>query len=234
MFEFEPIRERTNIIFAHVPKCAGTSLVGHLWGTRPRVRNINYQRVEQEFAAWLASKPAGQFVYGHLRSSDLARLESSGIDYRLITFVRHPVERLRSWYRYDASPQSPIQADFVRRNPDFEAWALSRRPNMMMDFLVGEVESAAEYVKKVEARFDFVGVAEYFEPCTRHLLAQLGREYRPQPRRNVSAPAPGYDVKVGPALFAELAEKNELDVKAYQKIKQKWESKLSLLTATDA
>ena len=104
----------------------------------------------------------------------------------------------------------------------------------MMDFLVGEVESAAEYVEKVEARFDFVGVAEYFEPCTRQLLAHLGREYQPQPRRKVSAPATGYDVKVGPALFAELAEKNKLDVKAYQKIKQKWELQLSLSTATDA
>ena len=59
MFEFEPIREKTNIIFAHVPKCAGTSLVGYLWGTRPRVRNINYQRVSQEFAGWLQDTGRG-------------------------------------------------------------------------------------------------------------------------------------------------------------------------------
>ncbi len=93
------------VYFAHVPKCAGTSIEGYLTGRFGKMgRNFldseHMQRTARE--RWSRSSPQ------HIDAESLSRLFRPGFFDAMFTMVRHPVIRLRSVYLYQRDLEEAI------------------------------------------------------------------------------------------------------------------------------
>lgn len=203
-------------MYCHLPKCAGTTVVEHL-STLRQAYSIQYNNVEASFQNYLGTPNNGKFVYGHFRHQQMEALEDSGRQYKMFTFLRDPIERLVSAYRYTVY-QGPNASKYRQKWPTFEAYAEWYPANDVAAWLIGGAESVDEYIEKLEARFDFIGVQEHFDKSMARLMRLLGSEYRPGPRRNVTQ-AP--EVSTYPDLRAYLYEKHRLDVEAWREVTKK-------------
>lgn len=220
---FEPMNQHTNLIFAHVPKCAGSSVVATLRESRGNTFAVKWGRIDETWNQFLGSNRTNHFVFGHLRNRHLEQLSPFITDYRLITFLRHPVDRLVSVYRYNASPASPNYQEFIRDNPDFEEWVLDyseRFPNDIASFIAGDVANAKEYVEILLNRFHFIGFQETYRSDMARLCKLIGipQEVR---RENVTELTKHNEIKVSTNLKVRIAKKNAMDVLAYKLIREK-------------
>lgn len=188
-----------------------------------QVYAVKWGAIDETWTSFVNSGRKGHFVYGHLRDRHLVDLEQSDMDYRLFTFLRDPVDRLISVYRYNASPASPNYNQFVKRWPDFESWAVwysETFPNDIASFTVGEVGSVDEYVGKLVSRFGFIGFQETYSESVYVLGELLGIELTDDRRENVTLETEHNDIEVPDSLRDRLRELNRLDCEAYLKVKK--------------
>lgn len=164
------------IVSCHVPKTAGTSfgeLLKKQYGER---LCLDYgDRVgweTPEAAAWRASRPISDMVlgrqvdcvHGHFYVSKYLGLDH---DIRIVTFVREPVERVISNFRFLQSHpeiQHPLVSLFHDARPslrDWASWSWARNlQSRILDgvalegmALVGITERYRESIERFDARF---------------------------------------------------------------------------------
>lgn len=104
--------------FAHVPKCAGTSVEDYLMDRFGTLSFLNRKYHKKKDSIWCKSSPQ------HLLASDLGSLFQA--DFFDITFavVRHPVSRIISAFHFQRDwerkiPKSTSLSDWIDRLQDF-------------------------------------------------------------------------------------------------------------------
>lgn len=178
------------IVFLHIPKTAGSSLVEVL----SRGRNaVQFKGGDvADLNAYMAMDLADVgLITGHLQLPHLLKRDLSG--YRFITILRDPIEREISTYRFIMSwPGHPLHDKFKGCTFEqfFEMTANAR--NLQCRYFSG-TPNADEAISAMRERFDLVGTVEAMPAFLASLSGMIGEEIE-LPWANKTAPSEPIDL----------------------------------------
>jgi hypothetical protein len=167
----------------HVQKCAGTTLQMHIaqcpraaawfWHTAP---DVNYQNSALEIEERnTLSRNQVKVIWGHAVFGYFLRFFPDRPIY-LFTFLRHPHERIISWYKYEARGYEKARGS-MEGFDTFENYVIKRQ-NHMCRFILNRFshldtsgsKKLHERTISVLEKFAFVGVQEHFQEGANNLL----------------------------------------------------------------
>jgi len=220
--------------FVHIPKTAGSSLSAELRKALRPYRNlsVNYANLKASFDADLQDVvdaylkdpefQNGRSASGHV-PMDLARqLGQADPRVRYFTFLRNPVARVISDYRYQRTPMHPPHEKFIKDFPTLESYV--EHPgsqNKMAHFVSGERRpTKAELLRCADEEFDFIGLLEMY-PMSFNILFTLMGVPGTFPVEHVrkTPDTPETSVKITPAVEAEIRAVNDLDLALYEHVR---------------
>jgi hypothetical protein len=212
-------------LFIHVPKTAGSSLQSQLSARlRPAYNiHIDYEAPRRSYAEDFGQAvdrfiEAGagrrcQFASGHIDVEMARRIEAALSPVRLITMMRHPVQRVISEFRYQRTPAHPPHEQFRQRFPRIEDYVRGQgMQNGMFRRLGLEGESAAEAAARLDRDFTFIGTLETYDYSLRLLSRLLGCALRPETVVRRTDDGDDNRVELTPALEQEIVAANALDL----------------------
>ncbi len=227
-------------LFVHIPKTAGTSLRTELAGVLQPDANIVvdytdtsrsfHDRMDDAVEMFLAdarvSRP--RFASGHILARHVNRIRGACPGTRLVTFLRDPVARVISDYRYQRSPRHPVHADFIARVPSLEAYlGIRAERNKMVQHLVpadillqADPEECTDYVMR---NYAFVGVQEMYPISFRTLTTLIGAPSWPKVRENVNSENEA-ERQVPAETALQIRAANALDQALYDRVLQGWQA----------
>ena len=202
------------IVSVHVPKCAGTSfkrVLNEICGARIW---YNYGTIFSREQARPELVPAGtKFIHGHFLADAFDDLFPKR---RLVTWVRHPVERLVSNYHHFL--RTPDMRDDCCRA--LYEQKLSLRQFADLEWMRNE---AGRYLanKPVED-FEFIGIAERFDASIQHFCRIFGfRNVLKIPRENLNPYRKTERYQISPEDFAYILERNATDLAWYARASER-------------
>lgn len=223
-------------IFVHVPKTAGSSLRGELaQRLHPDVNiEVDYtdttrlfrDKMDDAVTRFLAGPAATvRFASGHLMGRHVAQMRAALSNARFVTFLREPVERVVSDYRYQRSPKHPPHEGFREKYPTLEAYLGFRGDrNKMAQHLIApgvyagrDPEECVDYLLRT---YDFVGVQDMYPISFRTLTALIGAPAWPKLRENVNRDEE--EERPPKDLVAQVRQANALDVALYDAVAPRW------------
>jgi hypothetical protein len=224
------LRNPVLFVFVHVPKTAGSSLIGELVPILAPSHHIlvDYAQLGQrtfndmmdeavDRFIGMATTRSYQYCTGHISAAHVRRITEALPQARPITLLRDPVARFVSDYRYQCSPLHPGSGQFLADNPTLEDYL--ERPeewNKITRHLVpdglrrsGNVSACIDHVL---ATYDFVGLQELYPLSLRLISTLAGTPRRPVVRKRINPPTPESPTTLTPALTARVRDRNALDV----------------------
>jgi Sulfotransferase family len=198
-------------VYHHIPKCGGSSMqvvLGKIFDLKK-----NYNIGEDEFV-FSELKP-GQCVMGHYDSEDiyLTKLYPdifSSRKYRLISFIRDPLEARLSLFRYEnqkrGSGFQSIQEDFSNR----KNWLSARFPVTIDNY------------KEVLDQYWFIGLLERKQESLDFLCNTLGVKTVKMPHKNTTNKDSISVEMLSEKDVEDFKRDNYLDYLVYDYVKQKF------------
>lgn len=215
------------LISVHIPKCAGTSFRHVLQALYGDKLWPNYGAIFTRNQAQPGLVPAHTVcVHGHFLADAFDDLDPRR---HLLTWVRHPVERVVSnYYHFLRSPD--MRDDCCRHL--FEE-RLSLRQFAELDWMRNE---ATRYLAgKSPDAFAFVGVAENFTASLAVFARTFGWDCPlPAPRENTNPLRAGERYELRPSDYAHIRELNTADFAWYQEAVGRLEDSVQKLTSRAA
>jgi hypothetical protein len=202
------------IVSIHVPKCAGTSfrrILTEICGARIW---FNYGTIFSRDQARAELVPPGtRFIHGHFLADAFDGLFP---DRRLLTWVRHPVDRLVSNYHHFL--RSPDMRDDCCRA--LHERRLSLRQFADLEWM--QNETSRYLANKPVGDFSFVGIAERFDESVGRFCQAFGfRSPARIPRENLNPERKGERYDLAPGDFAHIAERNAADLAWYEEASER-------------
>ena len=196
------------LVSVHVPKCAGTSFRQILYAVYGARIWFNYGTVfSQEQARPDLVPPRTSVIHGHFLADAFDRLFS---ERKLLTWVRHPVERVVSNYQHFL--RAPDMRDdccraIYERKLGLRGFAdLDWMRNMATRYLAN---------KPVED-FEFIGITDCFEQSIEHFYRTFGyRRLQIHPGENLNPHRTSELYNVSAADKAFILERNMADLAWY-------------------
>lgn len=232
-FEDNKLDGKSLLFFLHIPKTAGSSFGGEM---RQRLspafhiifdyRNVDVPVRHQEtsvFQQFLLQDLTSRFRFasGHVRFQTCASLLVLGRKVRMVTFLRDPVERMVSDFRYQRTPKHPLCDTFIREFPTFRDYAHHRGAwDKMYAFLrLSPGEPVEDVIRRMEQRFALVGTVEHYELAFRVVTALCGQQEPPTINANQS-PADIFEPSA--ADISEARAANAIDMEIYTHFAGLW------------
>ena len=234
-----PAQDR-KLVFCHIPKTAGVT-VRALIGMNFRVGEILHVRDPLDFIENARADELGsyKFIHGHfgIEIADLFPVVP-----KLITFLRDPLQRVLSYYRFlrsfdpDQVYEDEAAAHRVRlaNELDLEGFVQSEdrsvdngMTNRYVTFLSGAKQGMSDAERLAAAkhnldRFEFVGITERMDESLQLLSASFGWCSPHQgPILNRSNQDP---IVLNEAVAAMIRERNRLDTELYAHAVERFEN----------
>jgi hypothetical protein len=198
--------ESHRVIFMHVPKTAGSSISlfmkSHFGSSRShRVVTIGELEDQRVLPEQIDAARKAQYVGGHFGWDTLEKIRGDAF---VFTFLRDPVQRLKSMY-WHRRGERKNGADFARRHPTFRSFIESNDPEILLwtnkamtrQLMTGFADPAPCFLTPKELAsaaisnlktVDYVGFTERFESDFTRIAARTGLPVPAVvPRVNVSA-----------------------------------------------
>lgn len=216
-------------VFIHIPKTAGSSLSSELARMRRPYRNIHrtyyhgetvtFSRLEDEIAAVIDSGDIheARSCSGHFTWAMAAPIRAARPDARCFTFLRDPVQRVLSDYRYSRTPSHPTYLETIARFPTIESYVEApETQNKMARFLIpGDAVTPEQIDRFIGDNYAFVGLLEMY-PLSFNILARLlGQDRMPSEHKRKTEDTDDNVVDVTPQLRATIAAHNARDMALY-------------------
>ena len=216
-------------LFLHMPKCAGTSVfkvLNTMVGDRitidrdsffRRPRSLRYAKIAWSFAN--PTRVSGEkIVYGHFFPVKYIGM-GLRLDYKLVTIIREPIERLFSHYNY------------WKKNPDSEHYLCNKMIKQKWSFIdfAGSPEMKNFYAQHFVGfslnRFSYIGlsdnIAESFRRCCEELSINAdGAEEIP--RLNMAEHP--LRLALGTDMIEKLKAHHAKDYMIYERVRRKFHS----------
>jgi hypothetical protein len=216
-------------VFIHIPKTAGSSLSAELAQMRRPYHNIHrtyyhgetvtFSRLEDEIEAVIAGGKlaVARSCSGHFSWGQAQPIRTERPDARCFTFLRDPVERVISDYRYSRTPAHPTSLQTIERFPTIESYiAAPETQDKMAAFLMpGDVIAPADIEAFIASNYAFVGLLEMYLLSFNILSRLLGENRMPSEHRRVTEDTDDNWVDASPELHAAIARYNPRDVALY-------------------
>lgn len=249
-----PAGRRAVVLHYHLFKNAGTSVdamlrqnFGEAWAQQEfpvaggrAVRRSNAAAV----AAYIEANPQLRAVSSHTALLPVPAIE--GVDIFPVLFIRHPIDRLASAYRFERRQNADTFGARLARQTDFAGYVralLDRRGNgvarnfQVMRLAYGSPGAAgSEFDRAMQTldRLPFIGLVEAFEQSLdelERLLAPIHPGFRAVAyTKNVSRDGGGtlssrlaaIEAELGPELHARLLEANAHDLQLFQMVADRY------------
>jgi len=218
-------------IFVHIPKTAGSSLSHALARHAAPYRNIHPEPIDDGFPhLQKIARAVDRFLddrktigylscSGHIRRDDFRRIAEAADGARLVTFLRDPVDRVISDFRYSRTPEHPEWREVIATYPTIETYVEdSRTQDKMWRFLVGDRRGPLDAgIAQVESGFAFVGTVEDY-PLSFGVLFRMitNADVEPGPRVRLTETTEHNQVQVTPELRRRIEELNPRDLALYR------------------
>ena len=217
-------------VFVHIPKTAGTSFSFEMAKELSPYYNIHvdYENPEIPYEVQLQGAVDGfiekgrtiQFcsASGHISIGLAAQIRQAIPSTKLITFLREPVARVISDFRYQRTPAHPPHKEFIEQFPTLTDYAQSPdAQNKMFRFLARDPASPLETVlKEMEEDFTFVGLVEMY-PMSFNLMFRLfGASKLPVEHRRKTETNDFNIYEDSPELRGRIRKLNELDMALFE------------------
>ena len=212
-------------VFVHIPKTAGSSLQRDLQRQFKNGFCVDWEKIDQSWAEFIRRHKQKPFhhVRGHIASRHLDQLNEAGVKFVAFTFLRHPMERLLSNYMYCVSSASPRCITNRRKYPDLAHFMKDNLElNHMTSLLVGECETAEEAIGRINEKYGFVGLTEFYELSQEILMPALGGCRETLPRINVTQPDANF--KVSRATIDEILETQAIDLQVFEFFRSRYQA----------
>jgi hypothetical protein len=244
------------VLFAHLPKAGGSSLISALTSLVPasRVYNVHHQRAKEDIARFEALSLEQQqqyyLVHGHSASSLIPRVKRPVWAF---TFLRDPVERVRSLYYYILESRThPLHKIYENATLDefVEREANGQVSNHQTDILLRgvpgterlrdgqnrlRVDSPAHaeeiingWLSPLLQTYRFIGLLEYFDES----MVLLSNKLRTAPlfynKSNVTTHKHRHKALTN-AQRDVIASKVSLDQLLYEHVKRPFEDRIAQL-----
>ncbi len=219
---------KQTIVYVHMPKCSGTSSINALKNSFEHVWHFEYTKIDEQWDLFLKrmksdKHPPLDLAAGHFWHWHLDSLRENEIPRHCITFLRHPIERLVSEYRYMCTPAHPPSQEFVKECPTFEAFVERRvQPNEMARILYNGVTSVDEYLDRLKQDFTFIGLSEFYHLSMALLMKALDRSYFVLPRDNITESNDQNAFEVTRTAFEQLTQSQHLDLMVYDYLQRQY------------
>lgn len=228
-----PINLTKKVVFLHIAKTAGTS-VTHFFSRRMPAHATcshgDFLAFPRNPGAPTRALDRYQFISGHFGFSDVSHLLRQAYSF---TFLRDPVDRVMSFYRFCLHPDMQQRFAVARAAASLgidgfiasdlpevcemldnqQTWQLARsyweEDRAALHHLQDEelLQLAAGHLQQ----FDRVGFTESFEQDFQAILADLCIEEPVPATRQLRTPAPLQRSELAPASLATLRERQRLD-----------------------
>lgn len=223
-------------VFIHIPKTAGSSLSTELERLRPPYHNIHrkydtsgatvtFSRIEDEMQKIVDSgvMADARSCSGHFSWTQSKPLRDVRPDARFFTFLRDPVKRIISDYRYSRTPTHPTYKETIARFPTVESYIeASETQDKMAKFLLpNNVNTRREIEEFVDTQLVFVGLLEMY-PMSFNILSRLmGENLMPVEHKRKTEKTAENEVDETPQLLALIAESNARDKMLYDIVRKR-------------
>lgn len=222
-------------IFIHIPKTAGSSLGTELGRMRRPYINIHrryfygdtvtFSRIEDDIDDVVHDGvlPRTRSCSGHFSWTQAAPLRAARPDARTFTFLRDPVARIVSDYRYSRTPSHPTYAQTIARFPTIEQYidAPETRDKMARFTIPPDVVARPQIDAFVSTHYAFIGLLEAY-PMSFNILARLlGHDRLPSEHKRRTEATQENAVALTDELRAAIADRNPRDVALYQIVQEK-------------
>jgi Sulfotransferase family len=222
-------------VFIHIPKTAGSSLTAELDRLRPPYLNIHrrysteepitFSSIEQEIANAIASGAMAEAssCSGHFNHAQAEPIRTARPDARFVSFLRDPVARVISDYRYARTPAHPTYRTFIDRFPRIEDYVAAKQTqNKMARFLLPvALTEAADIETFVSTNLAFVGVLELYPMSFNILSRLLGAAAMPVEHQRKTEPTAENLVDDSPDLRRLILQHNARDQLLYDIVRRK-------------
>ncbi|MFD1914281.1 sulfotransferase family 2 domain-containing protein [Halodurantibacterium flavum] len=222
-------------IFQHIPKTAGSSLTAELSRHRSPYVNlfvddssaIPYRQQMMQHAASVEPVSDGRplrSLSGHFTHDEIDVLQGRLPDARLFTFVRSPVERVISDFRYSRTPQHPDWRKVIEDFPTLDAFIehSSAARNQMAFFMLGVREGdPTEIATAAMKRFNFVGSLDSYDVSFRALSLMLWTQSEPTVHARPTRETAENKVEITNGQIARIKEQNALDQAIFNRVTKK-------------
>jgi hypothetical protein len=217
-------------LLLHIPKTAGSSLSAELAKVMKPYRNIHINYENSEVPARLQKQEVvDQFIAdaehipfrsasGHITMRHALQIRSALPHVKIITFLRDPVERVISDFRYQTTPAHPPHKQFIMQFPSIHDYIkLPRARNKMFRFLTSDPKASfKESLRTIERELTFVGTLEAYAMSFNVLFRLFGVDVTPEEHRRRTESNEHNRVSQGDELPREIRQLNELDVALYE------------------
>jgi|GEM_PF-3511403 len=211
----ESVKSQKRLISVHIPKCGGSSFLKFLKGYYGDRLYTDYG-IEWAIKnrALLSITEKTLCIHGHFRADKYDEIFRAAC---LVTWVRHPVMRTISHYRfvlkYPASVyKNPTPACKLVQERNLSLVEFAHLPNMK-NFLTRYFAG-----KKLED-FNFIGVVEFYRESLERFCNMTEIPFPSViPQENVNKPPNEETFDIDKADFEKIAKLNTADCELYQKI----------------
>jgi len=227
----ESHRDEKNLwLFVHIPKTAGSSLSAEISRQLAPYRNIHIDssekgvehavQVQNAVDRFIAECSTRSFrsASGHINSSHVDQIRAAVPAAKTFTFLRHPVKRLISDFRYQRTPLHPPYKDFIERFPTIESYVMSEiSQNRTYQTLVRDATvPLQEGIDQIANGYTFVGTLEMYPMSFNILFRLFGLELMPEDHKRATPKTEHNAVEETPELRNRILAVNSLDMALYR------------------
>jgi len=218
-------------VFQHIPKTAGSSIVQEMsrhigayegvfidYSNLPAVGGVDDLMMVSLDRFLTSYHPARvKCISGHLRRKHINRIAEVLPEAKFSTFLRDPVDRVISDYRYQCTDQHPPYLEFRKKYPSIEDYiAVRGAGNKMWHFLVDKNVPVDEGIAMVEDYYTFIGIKEFYDVSINIMMMLNGADAMPKlhvrPTKNIEQNR----VEVSDSLRNQILEANQKDHALYE------------------
>jgi len=209
------------LAFLHVPKTAGTSLLKVLMREYPLYYHMKYDQIDKMLLEFIEKQNSKQYDFftGHFAIRHIRQMQFSNLDFNTITFIREPVSRLISDYRYQKTELHPPHKEFIEKFPTFESWALKEPPNIQLKKLLGHIYDIEDGYNQLVSKYAFIGVTELYDLSIKVLSGITGKDLTAKGNKlNVTKNLTINQINPSPEVINKLKEIHHIDIEIYKKV----------------
>lgn len=220
-------------VFIHIPKTAGSSFSAELRNQRSPYHNIHVQYAAgartsriQDVLADFAANPelaearscSGHFTYSHAKILRTARPDA-----RFISFLRNPIKRVISDYRYARTPVHPTYQSFIDKYPDITSYVnAAESQNKMARFILPSLDmNMAEIESHIDSKFLFIGLLEMYPFSFNVVSRLLGKNAMPSEHRRKTTETKDNVVQENDELYELIKSMNKKDHLLYNLVRKR-------------
>ena len=239
-------REGAVTVFHHIPKTAGSSLVLELRTCFPPYCNVSINQsrndgvpradaLMKEVETFLGEHARVGFrsASGHFLLPHVNRVREALPHCQMFTFLRDPVARMISEFRYTRTPKHPTYLSYIERYPTIEAFIDSpQEQNRMWQYIAPRsLLPDADGLEKIFRRYAFIGLVEDLKLCFEFYTGLTGHPKTPAARTNVTEARSDNDVSLTDDLVAKIRAANAHDIALYEAVRARLEPRRAEMQA---